>query len=222
MDRLFNTILVGVISFTATNLDDILVLMIFFSRVSPTFLRRHIVLGQYLGFTTLLLISVPGYFGGLVLPESWIGFLGFLPIWIGISSLSNRDSDLGVQTVSNDMDFGHKASKQSFLKGLLSPQAYQVAAITVANGGDNVGIYIPLFSSSRFPKLAVLIGIFLLLVGVWCWIAEYLTRQRSIANLLTRYAHQAIPFVLIGIGLYILIDSGTLDLLMSLLSSFSS
>jgi cadmium resistance transport/sequestration family protein len=220
MDRLFSAILVGFTSFVATNLDDIVILMIFFSQVSLTFRRRHIVLGQYLGFMALLLASLPGYFGGLVLPKAWVGLLGFLPIWIGISQLLKRESDQPeVKAVSNELTFGHKTSMMSVLSSLFSPQTYKVAAVTVANGGDNVGIYIPLFASSSLPRLVVMVGVFLILVGVWCWIAERLTRQRAIATLLTRYGHRAMPFVLIGLGLYILADSGTLHLLMSLLSS---
>jgi cadmium resistance transport/sequestration family protein len=220
MDRLFSAILGGMTSFIATNLDDVLILIMFFSQVSPSFRRRHIVLGQYLGFTALLLISLPGYFGGLVLPKAWVGLLGFLPVWIGMSQLLKRESDKPeVKTVSNELTFEPKTSMMSVLKSLLRPQVYQVAAVTVANGGDNVGIYIPLFASSSLPRLAVIIGIFLILVGVWCWVAERLTRQRAIATLLTRYGHRAMPFVLIGLGLYILADSGTLHLLTSLLSN---
>ncbi len=220
MDWLFSTILVGFTSFVATNLDDIVILMIFFSQVSSAFRRRHIVFGQYLGFTALLLASLPGYFGGLVLPKAWVGLLGFLPIWIGMSQLLKRESDQPkVQAVSNELTFGHKTSMMSVLTSLLSPQTYQVAAVTIANGGDNVGIYIPLFANSSLPRLAVMVGIFLILVGVWCWIAERLTRQRAIATLLTRYGHRAMPFVLIGLGLYILADSVTLHLLMSSLSN---
>lgn len=216
MDRLFSTILVGLSSFVATNLDDIIILMIFFTQVSSTFRRRHIVVGQYLGFLALLLASLPGYFGGLVVPKAWLGLLGFLPIWIGISQLLKREADKPeVKAVSNEPTFRNKTSMMTALSSLLSPQVYQVAAVTIANGADNVGIYIPLFASSSLPRLAVMVGIFLILVGVWCWIAEQLTRQRAIAALLTRYGHRAMPFLLVGLGLYILVDSGTLSLWMS-------
>jgi cadmium resistance transport/sequestration family protein len=188
--------------------------VIFFSQVNATFRRRHIVFGQYLGFTALLLLSLPGYFGGLVLPKAWVGLLGLLPLGVGISQLFNRDTDEPeIQTVSITSE--SKASIRTVMGSLLSPQAYQVAAVTIANGGDNVGIYVPLFASSTFPRLAIIVSVFLVLVGVWCWVAERLTRQRAIALLLSRYGHRAIPFVLIGLGLYILIDCGTLAIFMS-------
>lgn len=217
MDRLLSVILVGITSFIATNLDDIVVLVIFFSQVNATFRRRQIVLGQYLGFTALLLLSLPGYFGGLVLPKAWVGLLGLLPLGVGVGQLLNPDTDEpDVQTVSIASE--SKASIRTVMGSLLSPQAYQVAAVTIANGGDNIGIYVPLFASSTFSRLAIIVSVFLVLVGVWCWVAERLTRQRAIALLLSHYGHRIIPFVLIGLGLYILIDSGTLALVQDLFS----
>jgi cadmium resistance transport/sequestration family protein len=219
MEQLFSAILVGITSFVATNLDDIVILLIFFSQVSPTFRRGHIVGGQYLGFVALLLLSFPGYFGGLVLPKAWVGLLGLLPIWVGITQLLDKDAeDPGVQAVSSKVALGQKASILTWVTSFLNPQTYQVAAVTVANGGDNLGIYIPLFASNSLLRLAVIVSVFLVLVGVWCWIAERLTRQRAIALLLSRYGHRIVPFVLIGLGLYILIDSGTLALVLDLFS----
>jgi cadmium resistance protein CadD (predicted permease) len=62
-------------------------LTIFFSQVNATFRRRHIVIGQYLGFTALIIASLPGFFGGLIVPKAWIGILGLVPIAIGVSQL---------------------------------------------------------------------------------------------------------------------------------------
>jgi cadmium resistance protein CadD (predicted permease) len=63
-------IIAGITSFAATNIDDIVILMLFFAQVNSTFRRRHIVIGQYLGFTVLIFTSLPGFFGGLIAAES--------------------------------------------------------------------------------------------------------------------------------------------------------
>ena len=72
MSGLVTTIPTGATAFCATNLDDILVLLVFFSQVNDSFRCRHIVVGQYLGFTILVLASLPGFFGSLILPKPWI------------------------------------------------------------------------------------------------------------------------------------------------------
>jgi cadmium resistance transport/sequestration family protein len=215
MSGLGTAISAGITAFVATNIDDIIILLLFFAQVDANFRRRHIVIGQYLGFTLLILASLPGFFGGLVVPSEWIGLLGLLPIAIGLKQLVNRQEDTAqVQTVTSDFEpSSARKPLVSFLSSVLSPQTYKVAAVTVANGGDNISIYIPLFAGNNLVSLGVILGVFFLMVGVWCAIAYLLTRQPTIAQVLSRYGNAVVPFVLIGLGLFILYERGTFRLL---------
>jgi cadmium resistance transport/sequestration family protein len=204
MNELLTAISTGMTAFTATNLDDILILLLFFSQVNAVFRRRHIVFGQYLGFTALVLASLPGFFGRLIFPPDWIGMLGLLPIAIGLSRLLNPETD------DSEAEVELEQSENSFFSSFLSPQTYSVAAVTVANGGDNIGIYVPLFASNTLESLAVILAVFFGMVGVWCYAAYRLIQMRAIADTLTRYGNQLVPFVLIGLGIGILVKSGTL------------
>jgi cadmium resistance transport/sequestration family protein len=204
MNELITAIPTGFTAFIATNLDDIFILMLFFSQVNAIFRRRHVVLGQYLGFGSLVLISLPGFFGSLIVPQDWVGMLGILPIAIGISRLLNRDD------ASAD-DTAPEQPENSTLASLLSPQTYSVAAVTFANGGDNIGIYVPLFASCTWESLFVILSVFFSLVGAWCYAAYQLTHLDAIADTLSRYGNYLVPFVLIGLGVLILIDSHTLE-----------
>ncbi|MBD3884116.1 cadmium resistance transporter [Phormidium tenue FACHB-886] len=204
MPHFLTSLSTGITAFTATNLDDIIILLLFFSQADAMFRRRHIVMGQYLGFATLVLASLPGFFGSLFLPETWIGMLGIVPIAIGVNRLLSRE-----EAEADEADEPNPPA--SPLGGLLSPQTYGVAAVTFANGGDNVGIYVPLFASCTWESLAVVLGVFFSLVGVWCYAAYRLTQVPAIAHALTRYGNQFAPFVLIGLGTMILIESHTLE-----------
>jgi cadmium resistance transport/sequestration family protein len=216
MNWLAGAIIAGITSFTATNIDDLVILMLFFAQVNASFRPRQIVVGQYLGFSTLIIASLPGFFGGLIVPRAWIGLLGLVPIAIGVSRLVNPKKDEEVQAVSDELN--HSRGNNSFastLASLISPQTFNVAAVTFANGGDNIGIYVPLFASSTLASLVVILCIFFLLIGVWCYMAYLLTRQAAIAHVLTRYGKALVPFVLIGLGIFILFESGTYQLLPS-------
>jgi len=204
MNELLTAISTGMTAFTATNLDDILILLLFFSQVNAVFRRRHIVFGQFLGFTALVFASLPGFFGRLIFPPDWIGMLGLLPIAIGLSRLLNPETD------DSEAEAELEQSEKSFFSSFLSPQTYSVAAVTVANGGDNIGIYVPLFASNTLESLAVILAVFFSMVGVWCYAAYRLIQMRAIADTLTRYGNQLVPFVLIGLGMAILVKSGTL------------
>ncbi|BAY36834.1 cadmium resistance transporter [Nostoc sp. NIES-2111] len=202
MSGLVSAISTGVFAFSATNIDDLFILTLFFSQVNTQFRRWHIIAGQYLGFTALVLASIPGFFGGLILPRPWIGLFGLLPIAIGIKCLLNRDAD---DSSTDDIP----TPQNQFL----NLQIYSVAAITFANGTDNISIYVPLFASSSWESLVVILGVFFTFVGLLCFLAYQITNRSAIADLLTHYGNQYMPFVLMGLGVFIVLDSGSLTLL---------
>lgn len=202
MSKLIEAAIAAVTAFTATNIDDIVILMIFYSRVNSIFRPWHIVSGQYLGLVVLIIASLPGFFSGFLLPKAVIGLLGFLPIAIGVQAWFDRDSEAQAVSVN-------PASSSS----LLPAQTLQVAAVTIANGGDNIGIYLPLFASSNAFQLTVILSVFVIMIAIWCSIAAQLARHPLIAKSLTRYSHVVVPFVLIALGLYILYESGAFQLL---------
>ncbi|GAX43892.1 cadmium resistance transporter [Tolypothrix sp. NIES-4075] len=212
MSELVAAIGTGVTAFTATNIDDIVILLLFFSQVNASFRRRHVVVGQYLGFTVLVIFSLPGFFGGLILSPHWIGLLGLMPMAIGISSLVN----------SEDESTQEKAKIEEFddlnVTSFFAPQTYSVAAVTIANGSDNISVYVPLFANSAFVSFLIIIIIFFALLAVWCYVAEKLTHQRTIAELITRYGSYLVPFVLMGLGAFIVLKSEALSLIKLILS----
>ncbi|BAY09574.1 cadmium resistance transporter [Calothrix sp. NIES-2098] len=204
MSELLTAIPTGLTAFAATNLDDIVVLSLFFSQINAYFRRRHIVIGQYLGFSALVVASLPSFFGRYILPESWIGLLGIVPIIIGIHRLLNQENN-------DTEDVSTPESSQAWWSNFLSPQTYGVAAVTIANGSDNISIYMPLFATHTWDRLLVILVVFFLLVGVWCYTAYRLTQIGAIASAITRYGHSLVPFVLIGLGVSILVESQTLE-----------
>jgi cadmium resistance transport/sequestration family protein len=218
MNRLATAFTEGIIAFTASNIDDIIILLLFFSQVDRNFRPRHIFIGQYLGFAAIILLSLPGFFGGLVIPREWIGFLGLFPIAIGIKQLVKREEEnTEVQTVNTvNTEFLESSlvnPVSSFLLSIFHPNTYKVASITVANGGDNISIYIPLFAGQNIASLGIILAVFFGMIGVWCSIAYLLSRQSNIGYILSRYGKAIVPFVLISLGLFIMYERGTFNLL---------
>jgi cadmium resistance transport/sequestration family protein len=199
----FGNVVSAVAAFIATNLDDILVLMLFFAQTQQH--RIQIVIGQYLGFGVLVLLSLPGYFGGALLPKAWMGLLGLIPLAIGLKLLWKPEQG---ETAAPEID--KSPVRPSWLGNLLSPLIYQVAAVTIANGGDNISIYIPLFAGKTPIGLTTILVTFWLMVGLWCCLALGLIRQPTIGQLLTAYGDRLVPCVFIALGLYILADSHTI------------
>lgn len=196
MTWLLKAIMTGVVSFAATNIDDIFVLTLFFGQTGRRLRRWHIVAGQYLGFTALVAISLVGYFARLVVSPAWVGLLGLLPVAIGVRGLLWRG------------EVGEEKAEAVGAAGVLS-----VAAVTFANGGDNVGIYTPLFAASDLATLLVILAVFFVMLAVWCVAGYSLGNHPAVRRTLDRYGHIIVPFLLIGLGVYIMLESGTLKLL---------
>ncbi|MBK6012282.1 cadmium resistance transporter [Streptomyces sp. MBT53] len=189
--------------FAVTNVDDILILALFFAQGAGHHgSTRRIVLGQYLGFAAILAVAVAAAFGATFLPESAIPYLGLLPLALGLKAAwqawrNHRDGD------------GDEEEAQAEGSG---PSPLEVAAVTFANGGDNIGVYVPVFATAGVGGMSVYAVVFLVLVAVWCFAGRFFATRPVIAKALSRWGHILLPLVLIGIGLLILVEGGAFGL----------
>jgi cadmium resistance protein CadD (predicted permease) len=187
--------------FAVTNIDDILVLALFFAQgAGHRSAGTRIAAGQYLGFVAILATAITAAFGVTFLPSSVIPYLGLLPLFLGL-----RMAWRGWQSHQADED-----EEQETVHG--PPGALAVAMVTFANGGDNIGVYVPVFATAGIGAMSVYAVVFLLLVAVWIAAGRYLATRPLIARALTRWGHILLPLVLIGIGLIILVEGGAFGL----------
>ena len=190
---MLSTLVVSAVAFASTNVDDIFVLLGFFA--DPAFRARHVVIGQYLGISALVAASLVCSLIAFVIPPSYLGLLGLLPIGIGVKKLweARRGKE-------DSQEAGHPA-----------PGAHKilaVAAVTVANGGDNIGVYVPMLATQSRDETLVLIGVFAAMTGLWCLVAHFLVSHRALGGPIRRYGQRLLPWVLIAIGIAILLENG--------------
>ncbi|MGC0386678.1 cadmium resistance transporter [Streptomyces sp. SAI-129] len=189
--------------FAVTNIDDILILALFFAQgASRRGSTRQIVLGQYLGFAAILAVAVAAAFGATFLPESAIPYLGLLPLALGLKAAWQAWKDHRVGD-------GDEEAERARAGG---PGPLEVAAVTFANGGDNIGVYVPVFATAGVGGMTVYAAVFLVLVAVWCFAGKFFATRPVIAKALARWGHVLLPLVLIAIGLLILIEGGAFGL----------
>ena len=192
-------ITLGIVAFTATNIGDLFVLVMFFSNSS--FSIKQIVTGQYIGVSSLIAISAVSYFAAFILPSAWIRLMGVFPIIIGIKNLVKR------KTRKTPIAYKIAPTGESQPKIVRHPghNILSVAIVSFADGGDNIAVYVPLFASSSLSQLAILLTVFLIMIGVWCMAAYCLLRNKIAGERIRKYGHILFPFVLIGLGLLILL-----------------
>ena len=178
--------------FAATNIDDIVVLSLFFARgAKRPHITRTILLGQYLGFFGILTVAAITSYGAVtLLPAGAIPYFGLIPLALGIKA--GWDT---IRGVDEDEDGAGRS--------LALPT---VAAVTFANGGDNIGVYVPVFVSNSPQVVAVYCGVFLVLVSAMVFLARFIATRPGIGEWLERSERYVFPLVLIVLGIVILAE----------------
>jgi cadmium resistance protein CadD (predicted permease) len=200
---LLTVIGMGVVVFAATNIDDILLLSAFFA--DHALRARAVVVGQFVGIGVLTVGSAVAALLSLAIPDGWIGLLGLAPLGLGLRGLHARRRSRGASE-SDAVELLH-APETRAQRG--HAQWLAVALVTMANGGDNLGVYIPLFSR-ELSWVPVYAGVFAALTGLWCLAGYRLVHHPILGARIRQHGHVALPFVLIGLGLYILLDARAL------------
>jgi len=193
---------IAIVAFVSTNLDDLFLLVSLFIDVE---LRKiSVVVGQFLGMSLLVVISIFAALFAVSIPGNWIWSLGFAPLLLGINRLWKliKQEHRPVMNPETERDF---FGKERLLRRRHSEVAL-VTLLTMANGGDNLSVYIPLFSVHR-EALWLFVIIFGFLTMLWCFIGYNLTSHRLFGDRVKTYARFVVPFILIGIGLHVLLHS---------------
>ena len=190
--HLLDEIGIGVAVFTATNVDDVFMLALFFADVRTS--ARAVVLGQFLGITALWLASALIAVAALAIPPNWIAYLGVVPLALGLRELWAFRAAARGTAAEETRDPPHRGGWS----------ALAMAAITIANGGDNVAAYVPLFanSSASVPLYGL---VFALCTAAWCWLGHRVATHPSLRGAIARMGRVALPLVLVLLGLYILL-----------------
>lgn len=198
---ILEVIALGIGAFVATNIDDLFILMVFFAKRS--FTTPQIILGQYVGMGLLLGVSLVGSFIAFVIPHNLLGLVGLFPIAIGIKELLDLRNRENEDNIDDDKIVNriYKSKWRTYLPFLV------VATITFS-GGEEIGIYTSIFFIySGLSEIITIFAVVMILTGVCCGIAFYLVNRSFLAAQIRRVADRVLPFVLIGLGAYILLDA---------------
>jgi cadmium resistance protein CadD (predicted permease) len=189
--------------FASTNVDDIFGLVAFFA--DPKFRPKDIIIGQYAGITALFVLSLLGSLLALVISRAYIGLFGVVAIGLGAKRLfdSYRNHDVAKSPEHPDTN--------------RHTQMATVALFTLANGADNIGIYMPAFAIRSPFEIGMFAVIFAVMTGLWCFSAHWIVHHPTFGKPFRSYSHRVAPLVLIGVGASIMYQAGSFDLLLRVL-----
>ncbi|AID00860.1 MULTISPECIES: CadD family cadmium resistance transporter [Staphylococcus] len=198
---MLQTIMTAIILYTATAVDLLVILLIFFAKANTKKEYRDIYIGQYVGSLALILISLFLAFVLNYVPEKWIlGLLGLIPIYLGIRV-----------AISGDCEGEERAKRELNEKGL-SKLVGMVAIVTIAScGADNVGLFVPYFVTLKTIELITTLIIFIILILVLVFSAQLLSKTPGIGEVIERFNRWIMAVIYIGLGLFIIIENETIQ-----------
>jgi len=172
-----------VAAFAATNVDGLLLAAALFA--DPRYRARDVALGTFLGIGALFTASIAASLVALVIPAGYVALLGLIPLALGVKQLFEKTAD--------------SAGPSGGRQGVLG-----VAGVNIAMGGDNIGVYTPVFAAGSGADIAVYGAVFTVLTFLLCYAAWRLVGHPAWGAPIRRYGRRIMPFVLIALGLWIL------------------
>lgn len=196
------TIIFAIGVYISTSIDYLIILIILFAQLSQNKQKWHIYAGQYLGTGLLVGASLVAAYVVNFVPEAWmVGLLGLIPIYLGI-----RFAIVGE---------GEEEEEEEIIERLEQSKANQlfwtVTLLTIASGGDNLGIYIPYFASLDWSQTLVALLVFAIGIMIFCELSRVLSSIPLISETIEKYERIIVPLVFIPLGLYIMYESGTIE-----------
>ena len=199
-------VVTSIILYSGTAVDLLIILMLFFAKRKSRKDIINIYLGQFLGSVSLILLSLLFAFVLNYIPSKEIlGLLGLIPIFLGLKVLLLGDSD------------GEAIAKEGLRKDNKN-LIFLVAMITFAScGADNIGIFVPYFITLNLVDLIVALLTFLVMIYLLVFSAQKLAQVPSVGETLEKYSRWFIAVVYLGLGIYILIENNSFDMLWTML-----
>ena len=203
---MIQNIVTSIILYSGTAVDLLIILMLFFAKRKSRKDIINIYLGQFLGSVSLILLSLLFAFVLNYIPSKEIlGLLGLIPIFLGLKVLLLGDSD--GEAIAKD---GLRKDNKNLI--------FLVAMITFAScGADNIGIFVPYFTTLNLADLIVALLTFLVMIYLLVFSAQKLAQVPSVGETLEKYSRWFIAVVYLGLGMYILIENNSFDMLWAVL-----
>lgn len=196
------TIISAIGVYISTSIDYLIILIILFAQLSQNKQKWHIYAGQYLGTGLLVGASLVAAYVVNFVPEEWmVGLLGLIPIYLGI-----RFAILG-----EDAEEEEEAIIERLEQSKANQLFWTVTLLTIASGGDNLGIYIPYFASLDWSQTLVALLVFVIGIIIFCEISRVLSSIPLIFETIEKYERIIVPLVFILLGLYIMYENGTIE-----------
>jgi cadmium resistance protein CadD (predicted permease) len=185
---ILSVVVVAILAFLGTMFDNFFA---FAAQLIVTDERRvrRVSYAQAIGVGTL--VALAGGVGSLLtpVPLPWVGLLCVAPWALAWHAWRKRN----------------QPPSEVFRRGALT-----TFAMTLALGGDNLAVWIPLLRANGFFHAFVTVAVFAAMEVVFIVAAQRITRHPGVVAWGTKHAPAFLPWLYFGLGVLILLECGSL------------
>jgi cadmium resistance protein CadD (predicted permease) len=205
---------VAAAAFVGTNIDNGAVTMAMVAG-APLQRAHRIAAGQVFGFAVLVAVAASAAALLFEFSAAVVGLLGLVPLAIGIRGLVGlaRAPAAGEDDTAPPPTGVRRRWRLRPEQRAVGRSFTAAALVTIAAGGDNLAAYIPLFRVGGGANIGAIAVVFVAGEALLTWGILAGGRHPKARRALLRIGHVAVPILLCGIGVLILVQAGTFSLL---------
>jgi cadmium resistance protein CadD (predicted permease) len=195
---------VAALAFIGTNVDNTLIPMTMVAG-APEDRAHRIAAGQVLSFWFIVALALGTAAALFEFSPAAVGLLGLVPLAIGVHGL------LGWRRSRGEVAAGTPRTRSE--RRAVGQSVTAAALVTLGASGDNLAAFIPLFRVGGVARVAVILAVFAVGEVVVTLLILAGGRHTRVRSVMTRLGELAVPVLLCGIGVLVMVQAGTFSLL---------
>jgi cadmium resistance protein CadD (predicted permease) len=206
---------VAAAAFVGTNVDNCVVTMAMVAG-APLERAHRIAAGQVFGFALLVAVAAAAAALLFEFSAAAVGLLGLVPLAIGVRGLVTlrrpHPPDAADEAPAAGRRWGRRRPGGPEQRAV--GRSFTAAAlVTIAAGGDNLAVYIPLFRVGGATNLGAVAAVFVIGEVVVTWLILTGGRHPRARGVMLRIGHLGVPVLLCCVGVLVMVHAGTFSLL---------
>jgi cadmium resistance protein CadD (predicted permease) len=210
---------VAVAAFAGTNVDNCVVTAAMVAG-APLERAHRIAMGQVAGFCVIVAVAAAASIVLFEFSAAVVGLLGLVPLAMGVRGLVGlgRDGSGGTGAGAGAGSRAEVGPAPARRGGRIAQRAVgrsmtAAALVTIAAGGDNLAVYIPLFRVGGGANLGIVAVVFVLGEVAVSALVLWAGRHPRARATMGRLGAVAVPVLLCAIGIVVLVRAGSFGLL---------
>jgi cadmium resistance protein CadD (predicted permease) len=203
---------VAAAAFVGTNIDNCVVTMALVAG-APLERAHRIAAGQVIGFAIVVAVAAAAAALLFEFSAAVVGLLGLVPLALGLRGLVGLARSHSGGEDEESTARGRRRRPLRPEQRAVGRSLTAAALVTIAAGGDNLAVYIPLFRVGGATNIGAILAVFVVGEVLVTWLVLAGGRHPKARTVMLRLGHWVVPVLLCCVGVLVMVEAGTFSLL---------